>query len=185
MQKKALAAAMVAAAALTLVPAAPAAAAVTIEVRTTSTATVRESDSDFICPANEVLTGRAHYGDENGYTTYWCSRIFINDVQVSVVRIDIFGAHLQEPSFYTTPENYGLRGRRHDGDEHGWTEYYPAALFWQGKVVKLVDRRWSGQMKENDHSSRAWPNEIMTGRWHAGDENGDTTYQYARVSIDA
>ena len=38
-------------------------------VRNTSE-TFKESNSDFICPPNMVMTGRSHTGDENGPTIY-------------------------------------------------------------------------------------------------------------------
>ncbi|MEV4398727.1 hypothetical protein [Nonomuraea sp. NPDC049607] len=180
--KKAFAAAASAVLALTLAPAAPAAAKPSVQIVEGYSATIRENDSKFFCPAGEVFIGRSHNGDENGWTTYWCGRIWIGTEQVAVST-----AHHQEVatetySWFEGPESNALVGREHDGDENGVTSAYFALLTWQGRPVTLVNKRWSQTYKESRHESKANPGEIMTGRRHFGDENGDTVYQYATVS---
>lgn len=185
MYKKALSAltAATALAALTLAPATPASAA-SIQVIRGYVATVREPGSDFHCPENEVMIGRKHSGDENGYTTYFCGQIYVNGQRAEVseppykVRVE------ESHSHYYTPDGHAVVGRMHYGDENGTTWYYSAPISWQGKPVRLVNRRWTGDMKESDHGSIAGPNEVMTGRDHYGDENGRTRYQYATVVVD-
>ncbi|MEV4013110.1 hypothetical protein AB0J35_21630 [Nonomuraea angiospora] len=170
-----------------ITPAVASASAAVVEVRLTTTSTMRESDSLFVCPSNQVMIGREHHGDENGYTTYRCGRIFINGEQVTVLSLYPYsaGAPKYEPdSFFTTDEDKAIVGRKHIGDETAFTTYYAGTMFWKGQVVKVGSRRWTDLMYENDHSSRAEAAEIMTGRWHGGDENGMTTYEYGTVTVD-
>ncbi|MEU1722807.1 hypothetical protein ACNF49_40255 [Actinomadura sp. ATCC 39365] len=185
MNKKVVPAAMagVALAALTVTPATAAATPV-IEIRPGHSATVQESDHKFLCPTNEVLIGREHIGDENADTTYWCGRIYIDNEQVTTLRLSFLGSTEPEnESFFVTQAHQALTGRSHDGDENGYTSYYTGALFWQGKVVKLVDRHWVTYPRESNHSTKAGALEVMTGRWHSGDENGQTGYEFATVTF--
>ncbi|MBE3013824.1 hypothetical protein IL992_32265 [Microbispora sp. NEAU-D428] len=183
MNRKALAAAVSAVLALTLAPAAPAAAAPVVQIVAGYSASMREKDSKFFCPAGEVITGRAHDGDENGWTTYWCGRIYINGVQVSVSASPYADPRKEPYSWFEAPESNGMVGRRHDGDENGVTTTYFALLTWQGKPVQLINRRWTSRYRESGHESKAGAGEIMTGRKHYDDENGDSYYQYATVSF--
>ncbi|WP_344982384.1 hypothetical protein, partial [Streptosporangium fragile] len=186
-RKKALPAALAAAAlaALTLAPAAPAAAATgeVIEVIHTYTETVKESNSSFRCPANEVMIGRAHYGDENGKTTYRCGRVYVNGEQVTVT-LTTTSAVRESRSDYSTPEDMAIIGRAHYGDENSYTTYYAGLMLWQGRIVRLTSRQSTGYVRESNHISIAGANEVMTGRAHVGDENGRTRYEYATVTID-
>ncbi|MFB9680953.1 hypothetical protein [Streptosporangium vulgare] len=183
MLKKSLPAALVAAvAALTLVPAGPVA-AVTVEIRPGQVSTLKQSNSKFNCPVNEVLIGRGHRGDENGDTTFQCGRIYIDNVQVTVAKLNIWGTVTDENSHnYRTPANQAITGIRHDGDENGDTIYYSGALFWQGKAVQITPRQLDGWVRENNHSSAGGTNQVMTGRGHTGDENGWTQYEYGWIS---
>ncbi|MEV7010157.1 hypothetical protein [Streptosporangium sp. NPDC051022] len=189
--KKALPAAIAAAALATLTAApasaAPAAAtAVTVKVELKHTSTVKESAGVyFTCPNNEVLTGRSHSGDENGYTTYYCSSISINDQLVQHVVLGLWSAGQKESrSLYVAPTDQALVGRWHSGDENGATKYLAGMFFWQGKQIHFSSPDWSGYYKESGHSWRAGTNQVMTGRQHSGDENGATRYQYATVTIE-
>ncbi|MFI6506733.1 hypothetical protein ACIBCT_03940 [Streptosporangium sp. NPDC050855] len=186
MLKKSLPAALAAAlAALTLAPAAPAAAVAepTIEVRLGHSSTLKQSNSKFTCPANEVLIGRAHRGDENGDTTFRCGRIFIDNVQVTVLKLDFWGTVKDENEHdYRAPENRAIVGIRHDGDENGDTVYYSGALYLQSKPVQIHARQLGDWVRENNHDSMAGAGQVMTGRKHSGDENGWTQYEYGWVS---
>ncbi|WP_344925343.1 hypothetical protein, partial [Streptosporangium carneum] len=138
----------------------------------------------FTCPANQVLTGRSHYGDENAITTYHCSWIYINDQQVQVSLGDWDAGQKESSSRFTAPADHVLAGRWHTGDENGRTKYRVATLHWQGKQVRLTSPGWSGGLKESRHSWDAGSGQVMTGRSHSGDENGTTKYQYATVTVD-
>ncbi|MBO3747341.1 hypothetical protein J5X84_14790 [Streptosporangiaceae bacterium NEAU-GS5] len=166
-----------------LAPGAPAASAASISLSEGYSARIQESGGVFYCPENQVLTGRAHHGDENGYTTYYCATIYVNGEPVEVSRY-LFEVKVKEnASRYETPEDNVVVGRRHDGDENGYTWYYSATLAWRGRPVHLVDRSWVDGLKESDHISKGVPGarQVMTGRRHSGDENGRTGYQYATV----
>ncbi|XVQ81841.1 hypothetical protein ACQP2K_23540 [Microbispora siamensis] len=183
MYKKALAAAASAVLALTLAPAAPAAAAPVIQIVAGYSASIKEKDSKFFCPSGEVITGRAHDGDENGWTTYWCSRIYIDNVQVNVSTEHYTDAQNEPYSWFVSPESNAMVAREHDGDENGLTVTHFALLTWQGKPVRLINRHWTSRYRESKHESKAGAGEIMTGRRHYDDENGDSLYQYATVSL--
>ncbi|GLK11211.1 hypothetical protein GCM10017600_46170 [Streptosporangium carneum] len=189
MHKKALPT-VVAAAALAVLTAAPAfaadtAAQVTVKIELGHTETVKESAGvSFRCPVNQVLTGRAHSGDENGNTTYYCSSISINDQPVTVGISSWSPPQKESTSRFAAPIGEVLTGRRHQGDENGPTEYRHAPLTWQGRPVQLISRTWSGWMKENRHSFTTGATQVLTGRQHTGDENGDTRYLYATVTIE-
>lgn len=190
MYKRALPAAMAAAASavLTLVPGTPASAATasTVEVQLQTTSTVKESSGAwFACPADQVMTGRKHSGDENGYTTYYCSRILINGEQATVEPRSWVSAGKESSSLFETGENEIIIGRQHKGDENGYTNYQYGALFWQGRQLRVLARIWSSNMKESNHSASVSPYHVMTGRSHSGDENGYTKYQYAAVTTDS
>ncbi|MGC5013667.1 hypothetical protein ACLQ2R_23140 [Streptosporangium sp. DT93] len=187
MFKKHLPAALAAAVvALTLAPAVPAAAAAepTIEIRAGKTSILKQSDSKFNCPTNEVLIGREHRGDENGDTTFHCGRVFIDGIQVTVLKLDFWGTRTDENDHdYHAPQNRAIVGIRHDGDENGDTVYYSGSLFWQGKPVQILAGYLEGWLRENNHASIGGAQQVMTGRKHQGDENGWTQYEYGWVSF--
>ncbi|MEU7900859.1 hypothetical protein AB0B45_49540 [Nonomuraea sp. NPDC049152] len=88
--------------------------------------TVKESDGvPVTCPANQVLLGRAHSGDKNGNTTYYCGLIFI-DVQVSAPYWS--DAEREGNSSFNAPTGQALVGRLHAGDDNGPTKYATASL---------------------------------------------------------
>ncbi|MBO3747340.1 hypothetical protein J5X84_14785 [Streptosporangiaceae bacterium NEAU-GS5] len=154
-----------------------------IQIRPGYSMTVKESGSRFRCPEDQVLTGRAHHGDENGSTTYYCGFIYIDYEKVIVPSTQYKVRVKERGSDYATPEDHAIGGRDHDGDENGMTTYYSAEpISWRGQPVHLVYRRWTDDMKESSHTSLAGYGEIMTGRRHSGDENGPTAYQYATVT---
>ncbi|MER5622308.1 hypothetical protein ABT061_14835 [Streptosporangium sp. NPDC002544] len=188
---KAVHAAVVAAsaAALAVVSPAPAAfaAEVTIRVVPAYSATKPEPSHKFVCPTNQVLTGRSHYGDENADTTYTCSWIFINDEQVQVSIGDWSLRYTESNSNYSSPPDQALVGRMHVWDENGDTWYLPASLSWRGQTVRLIDPVWTGNLKESKHNYQTDTEgrRVLIGRAHSGDENGYTRYQHAYVTLDA
>ncbi|KAB8186589.1 hypothetical protein [Microbispora catharanthi] len=184
MWKKTSFAAVAAVAALSVVPAAPANAAVTVKIYQGYGAYLTESDHAFQCPTNEVLIGREHYGDENGITGYTCGRVYIDGEQITVMKFPLGDAMKESDSFFSAPENNAIVGRRHKGDENGTTTYYYGTLFWKGRVVRLTSRGWTIPLVESHHASMAGAVEVMTGRRHSGDENGDTAYEYGTVTLD-
>ncbi|MEU4410134.1 hypothetical protein AB0F88_36955 [Streptosporangium sp. NPDC023963] len=175
----------VAAALASTTMASPASAAVTIKMERIYTETVPEwVGIQFTCPPNQVLTGRSHYGDENKPTTYYCSRILINGEQVQVHAGDWTHPQRESRSDYSAPDNQVIVGRWHEDDENGDTRYRSAALYWQGRQVRLIDGDTSGEYKESSHNWQAAYGKVMTGRTHYGDENGKTWYRFATVSFE-
>ncbi|WP_181874199.1 hypothetical protein [Marinitenerispora sediminis] len=93
------------------------------------TQTVRESAGvPVVCPTNQVLLGRAHSGDENGSTTYYCGLILIDGQQVQVSAPIWSGSQRESDSFFAAPVNQVLVGRQHSGDENGQTRYLYARI---------------------------------------------------------
>ncbi|MGV9779151.1 hypothetical protein [Streptosporangium sp. NPDC003464] len=197
MFKKALPVAMAAAALVTLAgapasaaapvaPASAAASAVTvprIEILPGTSLRLREPNSVFVCPEGEVLTGRDHKGDENGWTTYWCGRIVIDGEPVFVKNGGWSPTVVESSSRFSAFNDRVILGRRHDGDENGLTQYFTGTVHWRDTQVRVASRRWTTAMKESDHLGRASYNEVMIGRWHNGDENGDTFYEFGKVAL--
>ncbi|MEV4383621.1 hypothetical protein [Streptosporangium sp. NPDC049644] len=192
MYKKALAGAIVAVALapLAATPAAAAggaAAAETVTVVKASTEFVLEGRNvQFTCPTNQVMTSRGHHGDENGLTRYACSRVLVNGQEVQVSMGGWDQGKKESASTFVAPENQVVVGRWHEGDENGTTRYRTAALYWQGKQMRIISPMWSQLYDENDHDWYAWAegdNKVMTGRAHRGDENGATNYHYSTVVL--
>ncbi|MER7207957.1 hypothetical protein ABT340_12895 [Streptosporangium sp. NPDC000239] len=181
-----LVAATAAVAALTVASPASAAstAAVTIRVERAYSENVPEWGTQFTCPTNQVLTGRSHTGDENAWTTYYCSWILINGEQVRVSLGDWTPGQKESRSSYSAPADQALVGRSHTGDENGTTRYRTATLSWQGRPVRLTGAVWSGDLKESRHTFQADYNRVLVGRSHSGDENGKTRYQHALVTFE-
>ncbi|MET7338741.1 hypothetical protein [Nonomuraea sp. NPDC005650] len=79
------------------------------------------------------------------------------------------------------PPNEALVGRQHTGDENGSTRYATASLSAWGRTVELTSYRWTPGQRESSSYSKAGDYEVMGGRQHSGDENGQTRHQYARI----
>lgn len=93
----------------------------------TWSADIKESAGvSFLCPANTVMTGRQHQGDENGKTKYLCSPLSYQGKSVPVNQNA--GAWSEEiiesTSQFVCPDNQILNGRWHKGDENGKTKYH-------------------------------------------------------------
>ncbi|RJQ88275.1 hypothetical protein [Amycolatopsis panacis] len=146
------------------------------------TQTVKESSGTAVlCPTNQVLLGRSHSGDENGSTTYYCGLILIDGQQVRVGAPTWSASQRESNSFFAAPGDHVLVGRQHSGDENGSTRYATATMSAWGRTVELTSYRWSPSQKESSSYSKAGDYEVMVGRQHTGDENGQTQYQYARI----
>ncbi|MFD9574953.1 hypothetical protein ACFWBI_34675 [Streptomyces sp. NPDC059982] len=88
---------------------------------------------------------------------------------------------------FTVPEGRVLVGRSHQGDENGDTRYHHAVLVVvtpQGEYSTTVGKAsWSEGRREAGSEYTAARGRFMTGRYHAGDENGPTEYETAEVSV--
>lgn len=158
----------------------------------TVTSGMKESGSYFLCPSNTVMTGRYHKGDENGQTQYEYATLKAVDVNGNLVSGTItvedvkWDSSIKESSGngYDAPANRVIVGRQHKGDENGQTQYATAIIKIDGKTTTLEEGINSPSIKE---SSGIWfktdENRVMTGRHHSGDENGQTYYTSAKVTI--
>lgn len=160
--------------------------------RRTVTSGMKESTSYFLCPANTVMTGRYHKGDENGQTQYEYTTLKAVDENGNLVAGTItvedikWDAFIKESSGngYDAPAGRIIVGRQHRGDENGQTRYATALIKIDGKSIILEEGITSSSIKE---SSGIWfktdANRVMTGRHHRGDENGQTYYTAAKVVV--
>lgn len=151
-----------------------------------------ESSHTFACAANHVWVARVHSGDENGPTSYV-------QTDLTVLNAADFGnldVAVTSPSYYTqvkessgtwvnAPANKILTGRSHYGDENENTSYYVSTVSVRGLSAAVVDIVTSGPYKESSGVYFECPDSrVMTGRFHYGDENGDTYYRCGRLTID-
>lgn len=160
----------------------------------TITAGIKEKGSNFTCPANTIMTGRYHKGDENGQTQYEYATLMAvdesdNPVAGTITVEDVrWEASFKESSGsgFDAPGNRVIVGRIHTGDENGQTQYATALVKIDGKTTLLEEGLNSSSIKE---SSGIWfktdAYRVMTGRHHSGDENGQTYYTSAKIVIPA
>ncbi|MBK5008027.1 hypothetical protein [Pseudomonas sp. S32] len=122
-----------------------------------------------------------------------------------------WSADLRESwSFWECPVGQVMTGRRHKGDETGDTAYQCASLKQEGITLEIRDSTWHDTVCESGHETDCefietnvstvvqaeqpptvqgptgiWfncpSNEVMDGRLHRGDENGETAYRCGKV----
>lgn len=118
---------------------------------------VKESSSEFICPSGTVMTGRYHKGDENGTTCYEYATLKAIDSEGNVTECTIsienitWSSAIKESSDYDfrAPKDKVIVGRRHKGDENGYTYYAYADVKVNGKDTTLIDGIISKKEKES------------------------------------
>lgn len=160
------------------------AAAPQVTITIGKTDTVKESaGTAFACPTDQILIGRAHQGDANGSTTYWCGVVHIDGQQVKTTAPVWSEAQKENASFFSAPAGSVMVGRAHTGDAAGQTKWATTTLTVAGKPVRLAATRWTRPRTEADSRSRAARGEVMMGMQHSGDHNGDTRYQYALLGV--
>ena len=83
------------------------------------------SGGGYDAPANRVIVGRKHDGDENGQTQYATAIIKI-DGKTTTLEGGINSASIKESSgiWFKTDSDRVMIGRHHNGDENGKTIYY-------------------------------------------------------------
>lgn len=92
---------------------------------------------------------------------------------------------------FLCPTNTVMTGRWHKGDENGQTQYEYAtlkAIDENGNSVsaqiEVTDIKWDSAFKESSGSGYFAPaNRVLVGRYHKGDENGQTRYATAVVKV--
>jgi hypothetical protein len=153
-------------------------------------------ESSFTCADNKIMVGRQHEGDENGNTRYLCATIVPSQSPVLLVHDQPYGP-IQESgkktggqSSFVCPDNKVMVFRSHEGDENGNTYYACAGGTVQRIAITTSDETWGAWIQESGkktggQSSYTCPSpQVMVGRQHDGDENGDTRYacSYALVN---
>ena len=159
----------------------------------TNSASMKEAGSSFQCPTNMVMTGRYHTGDENGQTQYEYATLKIVDakgnlvsgtITVEDVKWDTTSIKESSGNGYSALPGRVIVGRKHSGDENGQTTYATAVVKYNGKATELVNSLLSASIKE---SSGTWfrtdANRVIVSRVHKGDENGQTTYTSATITV--
>lgn len=142
---------------------------------------IKESNGTYYtCPNSKVMVGRQHSGDENGTTYYNCCNAYRSGVQAVPYSL-VWSASIKESSGtpYTCPSGKVLVGRRHSGDENGYTIYQCAYLDFGGLTyfTDAATCSWSSGQKESSSNYTCAYDRVMAGRQHSGDENG-TTWNY-------
>ncbi|UTL82539.1 hypothetical protein [Pseudomonas putida] len=90
----------------------------------------------------------------------------------------------EKNSKFDCPEDTVIVKRKHAGDEREQTNYWCSRLKQKNTLVTLSDPSTSVLFSESGgHYFTCPPNQVMTGRDHRGDENGDTRYRCATPKI--
>lgn len=84
--------------------------------------------------------------------------------------------------------NTVMTGREHKGDETGSTRHQCARVTQEGHSATVGKPEWSIPINESDREGEGFyfscpRNTVMTGRSHDGDENGDTQYACATLTV--
>lgn len=149
------------------------------------------SGQGFDALNNRVIVGREHRGDENGKTRYATAIVLFNG-KICMTTDRVSSSRIRESKgiWCCSDSERVMTGRHHSGDENGRTYYNYSKIFSlepntepAPKDTKIVpDKRMrSESMKESNSSFLCPPNMVLTGRFHSGDENGITMYEYASL----
>ncbi|MER5647652.1 hypothetical protein [Streptosporangium sp. NPDC002524] len=82
---------------------------------------------------------------------------------------------------FTCPPNQVLTGRSHYGDENKPTTYHCSRILINGEQVQVHAGDWTSPQRESRSDYSAPDNQVVVGRWHHDDENGDTRYRSAAL----
>ena len=143
-----------------------------------------ESDHRFTCgdegngTSGYVIVGRKHSGDENGDTNYRCGKVDQFGVLGPLVDSEQHSNNPEDGVYFICPENKMLTGRIHEGDENDPEHFTCSSLkdSW-GNIMQVVPQpNWSENFDEDSHDFTCDENTVMIGKYHKGDENGDTSY---------
>ncbi len=149
------------------------------------------SGADALCPDNMVMTGRWHKGDENKPTKYECGSLRLYDpysesTKVAKIRVtDRSWTHdcgKESSCGYIADGNRIITGRKHTDDEQGPTRYQTGLVVVNDQRTNVNDAKAGIKFSEsNGQWWRSGSLEVMVGRQHWGDENGDTQYHSASI----
>ncbi|MEH6354297.1 hypothetical protein [Pseudomonas sp. 3JA] len=141
-----------------------------------------EDDVNLTCYSNQIMTGRKHMGDEQGYTYHECATAVQSGASV-VIQTITKSTGIKESAgiYFVCPNNRVMIGREHIGDENADTYYGCAPATNAGRNLTVTPHGWSDSMKEANSEFRCPTNQFLIGRWHQGDENGNTRYRCATL----
>jgi len=154
----------------------------------------KESESEFLCPSDTVMTGRSHTGDENGTTTYEYASLkatldgktVVGKITVEDVQWETFSKAESNGLMYDAPVGRVIVGRKHSGDENGETRYATGVVKFNGHPTEI--RNYAISEAKTEAGGWNWfvaPSDaVITGRHHYGDENGNTYYCYGKIYCD-
>ena len=156
-----------------------------------TTEKIKESSANWSSsPENKAMTGRYHKGDENGDTNYTYSFIYQDDQSITTENhkwsdwVQESGKKSKGLSEFICPLNTVITGREHSGDENGETRYRYSEIFIDGVPCATYNNHWSAEKKESSGEWALAKNcEVMTGRRHEGDENGQSKYQFSSIGV--
>ena len=138
------------------------------------------------------MIGRWHRLEgEIGYTTYLCGKVYYNGAEIPI-STSPFYAHWspsmkEAGSDYICPLNTVMTGSRTNGGVNGNTAYLCTPIIYGGNFVVLKWGDWSEPIEESGkstdgHTRFTCPdNQVMAGRRHEGDRNGNTRYLCATI----
>lgn len=152
----------------------------------------KESDSFFMCPENNVITGRYHSGDENGTTIYQYATLRAiapnGDVIDGHISIEFNGwinvTNESSGIGFDAPVNKVIIGRRHYGDENASTQYAIGTVKFNGHPAYISNYTVSEAQKETSGWFKSGDRQVITARHHYGDENGYTYYGLGTIVCD-
>lgn len=155
----------------------------------TNSQVYKESNSDFICPTNTVLTGRTHSGDENGNTIYQYATLkainakgemIIGNITVEDIRWEVADKESSGIGF-TAEVNRVIVGRRHYGDENASSQYATGIVKFNGHPTYISNYIISEMQVESNSRFTTESNTFITAQYHYGDENGYTYYGQGEI----
>ncbi|GAA3000440.1 hypothetical protein [Streptosporangium longisporum] len=102
--------------------------------------------------------------------------------EVTIKMERIYSQTVWEDGFqFTCPPNQVITGRSHYGDENKPTTYHCSRILINGEQVQTHAGDWTAPQRESRSDFSAPDNQVVVGRWHDDDENGDTRYRTAAL----
>jgi len=136
----------------------------------------------FTCGLNQVMTGRAHSGDEtDGRSTYTCATFKQGSTDLSLSN-DKWEKGVVESDgiYFMCPPDTVMSGRDRHGDENAQHRYRCSELKNGDKKLSIHwSDGWSKSQGENESDYTCPTGEFLVGRYHDDDEYGPTRYRCA------
>jgi hypothetical protein len=141
------------------------------------------------CPTDHFIIARYHDGDEQDPTHYTCGTVEGYHTRSAQWSPEFRESGLDKEEtqvtandkryiYFTCPVNTAMTARWHSGNENGDTKYECSDLFsYDRRPVIVEPGRWSDELKESSKTYEVCDsNQVMIGRAHKNDENGETRY---------